>query len=137
MAGELHRPGLQYTVKAASAINPRKPVSFVGTSELLAVPVGSGLTGVRINGFTGGATVGASGAEAVTIYEEGNIVKVRAAASLGVAAEVGVASTNGDLGPVAQASGTLKYTAGVALTPAAAGEFFSLYVKPRTLGGNA
>lgn len=137
MAGELHRPGLQYTVKAASAINPRKPVTFVGTSELLAVPVGSGLTGVRVNGFTGGATVGASGAEAVTVYEEGNIVKARAAASLGVAAEVGVASTNGDLGPVAQASGTLKYTAGVALTPAAAGEFFSLYVKPRTLGGNA
>lgn len=137
MAGELHRPGLQYTVKAASAINPRKPVTFVGTSELLAVPIGSGLTGVRVNGFTGGGTVGASGAEFVTIYEEGNIVKVKAAASIGVAAEAGVASTNGDLGPVAQASGTLKYTAGIALSPADAGEFFSLYVKPRTLGGNA
>lgn len=145
MAAELHRPGHQLSVKAASAINPRSAVQLVGTSELLAIPAAS--TNLRPFGVTGGGTAGASGIlsnDQITVYEEGNIVKVRAAASLGVGAEVGVNSASGGaagFSPVTPASlgasGVAVWSSGQALSPAAAGEYFSLYVKPRLIGGLA
>lgn len=67
--------------------------------------------------------------------------KARAAASVGAGAKVGVASTNGALGPVL-ASGTLasfgasaglqpaRYVVGRALTAAAAGEYFAVLLDP-------
>jgi hypothetical protein len=62
-------------------------------------------------------------------------VRVPAGGSLGHGADVGVASTNGALGPVSAASGVARYRVGQALTAAAAGETFSLYVNPKQLSG--
>ena len=138
MSFSLHRPGFQFSVLAASAINPYTTVRLVGTDKPLAISCGS--INVEPFGLIGAGTAGASGldqAEFVTVYEAGNIVKALCAASVGAGAVVGVASDNGGLGPVAQASGTLKWAVGVALSPAAAGETFACKVHPRTLGGNA
>lgn len=145
MAGELHRPGHQLPVKAASAINPHSAVQLVGTSELLAIAAAS--TNLRPFGVTGGQTAGASGInqnELVTIYEPGNIVKVKAAASLGVGAEVGVTGASGGaagfsiVAPASLgASGIAVWSTGQSLSPAAAGELFSLYINPRLVGGLA
>lgn len=67
----------------------------------------------------------------------GDVIKVTAIASLGHGADVGIASTNGGLGPITGASGVVKWRVGRAVTAAAASEVFSLYVSPRELGGLA
>lgn len=126
MAYVLHRPGHQLPVNVASAVNPRQPVQLLGTSALICGPVAT--SNVEPFGYAGEAT--AAVGETLTVYEALNIVKAVAAASLGVNAAVTVASTNGALGPaVIVASG--HYEHGKSLTPAAAGEVFSLYVRPR------
>jgi hypothetical protein len=81
------------------------------------------------------------------VYLDDNIVKAVAAASLGAGAEVCVASigvasgaqrnaiaTITLLGPLTIASGTAKWAVGIAMDPAAAGEVFSVYLKPRLTG---
>ena len=126
---ELHCPGLMFPVKAASAIGPHVPLTLGGTTELLAIPVGT--ENVEIHGISGGASV-AAGAQ-VVLYERQNIVKVKAGASLGAGADVGVASW-GLFGPHTGASGTSKHVVGKSLTDAAAGEYFALYINPRKNG---
>lgn len=133
MAFELHRHGHQLSITAPSTLNPRTPVVLGGTSGLLALKAGS--NNVRPFGVTGAGT--ALAGEAVTVYEDTNIVKVIAAASVGAGAEVGVASDNGAVGPVAQASGTLRWALGLTVADAGAGEVLSVYVRPRAVGGNA
>lgn len=136
MSWVLHRPGFQQSILAASAINPYSPVKLVGTDQPLAIPAATSTD--EIFGFNGVGTAGASGvnaAEMVTLYEEGNYVKAIAAASLGAHTDVGIASTNGALGPVVRASGVAGFRVGKSMTPAAAGEVFTCYVKPKVLGG--
>lgn len=136
MAFELIRPGHQLSVVAGSPILPRSAVTLGGTSGLLAFPAGS--MNVKPFGMNGAATQGLASAalpgEVFTVYEELNIVKAKAGASLGAGAEVAVGSANQTFWPVAAASlfaASGHWTVGVALTPAAADETFSLYVKPR------
>lgn len=135
MAYELIRPGHQETFNSAgSIINPRQPVRLGGTSALLAMPAAS--MNVEPVGVNGAATVGNPSVvnESFTVYEELNIVKAIAGASVGVDAEMAVGSSNGTLWPVAAASlfaASGHFTVGKSRTPAAAGEVFSLYVKPR------
>ena len=73
----------------------------------------------------------------VGIVDRGNTIKVAAGASLGAGADVGVATVSGSLiyGPVVGAAGTVVWRVGKAVSPAAAGEVFSLYVDPRQLSG--
>jgi hypothetical protein len=59
------------------------------------------------------------------------------AASVGNGAEVGVASTNGALGPVSAASGVRRFAVGISQGPAAAGETFSVLLRIRELPGLA
>jgi hypothetical protein len=61
------------------------------------------------------------------------VVKAICAASVGAGAEVGVASTNGALGPVSAASGLTKYAVGIAENAAAAGVTFSVLLRPRQI----
>lgn len=73
---------------------------------------------------------------AVPCVDQGNTIKVRAIASLGVGANVGVGTTSTASGwaiPVAAASGVDTWRVGRAVSPAAAGEIFGLYVSPRLL----
>jgi hypothetical protein len=58
-----------------------------------------------------------------------NVVKAIAAGSLGVGAKVTTVNASGQVGPAALAVGDVEH--GTALTAAkAAGELFSLYVRP-------
>lgn len=69
--------------------------------------------------------------DAVTVQDDGNIPKVTAAASLGAGADVMVGSSNGALAPANAPVGSGVWLLGKSLSPAAAGEKFSLYVRPR------
>lgn len=133
MAFELHDtyPGGLPAI-AASAISGAKAVGLdVGNVQRQVLPIAT--NNAEPIGVAAASAVNPG--DGITVYNTEHIVKVVAAASVGHGADVGVASTNGDFGPVAGASGTAKWRVGVALTAAAAGETFSLYVKPRQLSG--
>lgn len=73
---------------------------------------------------------------AVPVVDRGNTIKVVAGASLGVGADINIATAYAAsliFGPVAAASGIDLWRVGKAVTPAAAGEVFSLYVDPARL----
>lgn len=125
--GEIRQNSLPFTV--ASDIVPLRPVKIDTAADRQIVLAAS--VNDSIQGFTGEAT-GLQG-ESITVHGETAITKAVAAASLGAGAVVGVASTNGALGPVTGASGVTKHQAGVSVESAAAGEQFSLYVKPRQI----
>lgn len=132
MAFELHRPGLQRAIKAASAILPRQAVCLGGSSALHALPCAT--NSQRPFGLNGNATGGASGLnaeQAIVVYERQNYVKAIAAASVGVGAEVEVASSNGALGPAQMITASGHWAVGISQTPAAAGEVFTVLIEPR------
>lgn len=128
MAFEDHQGFIPPGVKAASLINPQFVVSLDTVADQV-VPIAT--NNVRPLAVNGDASV-AQG-EAITVYGQNNIVKVKAVASLGAGAEVGVASTNGQLNAIAGASGITRWSVGQSLSAAGAGEVFSLYVNPRQL----
>jgi hypothetical protein len=125
----VNHQGLKLSLKCGTAaISPFQSVALdsSGGGDVVAIATNN----VRPLGVTI-ATVTAS--QAAAVYAHDNVVKAIAAASLGVGAEVGVASTNGNFGPITGASGVTKWATGRALTAAAAGERFSLLVQPRQL----
>lgn len=127
MAYELHRnayPGL-----AASAINSRVPVGRAA-GERAVVPVAT--SGAEPFGIS---LASAAQGEAVTVLDHHSVAKAVAAASLGGGAPLGVASTNGALGPIAGASGVARFQVGISEHAAAAGEVVSVFVNPRQLSG--
>lgn len=123
--------GLEWSLPAASAINPLVPVQIAGTSDPYFLPIAT--NNVRPYGLNSEATGGASGLnqrEHVTVYEPGNIAKAVSLASIGVGQEVGVGSSNGALaGGLLAASA--HWAVGVTLSPAGAGEFLSVLIQPR------
>ena len=128
MAFELHRsafPGL-----AASNINTRAALTLASGTDRGLVPVAT--CNVRPHSI---ALATALRGEAVTAHDEGNYVKINAGASMGPGAEIGVASTNGALAPVAGASGSVVYSVGQSVGAGVAGEVTTLYVNPRQLSG--
>lgn len=132
MARESHNGLIEPALKAASAMSPRTAVKLDTVANQV-VAVAS--RNQEPLGLTGAASA-AQGLPVVT-YGPGNVVKAIAGASLGYGADIGVASTNGALGPVSAASGSVVWRVGVAREPAAAGEVFSLYINPRQLSGLA
>lgn len=128
MAFELHRSALPGI--AASAINAQSVVTHdIGDTQRQFLPVStSGLEPVGV-----ALATAVNPGDGVTVHDAYNVVKIVAAASLGAGANVGVASTNGQLGIVAGASGVTTWRVGKSLSAAAAGETFSLYVNPRQL----
>lgn len=133
MAFELHRvPGLPGI--AASAINSGQAVTpDVGDVQRQFLPIAT----VNIEPFGVARATAVTAGDAVTVYDTGHVVRAVAAASLGHGADVGVATTNGALGPVVAASGVVKWFVGKSLSAAAAGETFSLSIRPRQSGGLA
>ena len=117
----------------ASAVSGPVPVKLNAAARSVVV---AATHNVEIQGFVSNASYAAG--EAVTVYGEGAVVEAVAAASLGAGADVAVASTNGALGPAAAgASGVTVYRVGRSIEAAAAGEKFSLYVKPKQLSGHS
>lgn len=120
--------GKRESFVAASNINPLIPVK-ADTVANQVVPLAT--NNVRPLGLVDATAL--QGA-AVTVYGQDNTVKCVAVASMGAGAEVGVGSTNGNVGLITYASGTLKWALGVTRTAAGAGETISVYVNPRQLG---
>lgn len=135
MGYELHLDNHAYSgVFAATTITPRHPVTIAGTSVPLVIPCAS--LNIAVDGVTGAGTT-ASGAQTV-VYFDGNVVKVRAAASLGAGAQVSVGTTvGGAVAPAVAASGVLKWEVGKSLSTGAAGEIVSIFVKTRQTGNLA
>lgn len=131
MAFDRKLNGHEFSLPAASLITPYSPVQLAGTDVPFWLPIAT--NNVRPYGLSGAATAGASGlnqGEALTVWEPGNMAKAVAGASVGVGGEVGVASTNGAVGPgliVASA----HWAIGIAMTPAAAGERLTVLIQPR------
>lgn len=130
--------------KCASAIPPRTVVALDKTANQVIPYTNASQRPYGISQATG-ATVGAG----IAVYESPGVAKAVAAASLGMGAEVSLASlgvasaaqsnslaTITLLGPAAvAASGTVQWAVGVALTPALAGEIFSVKLEPRQVSG--
>jgi hypothetical protein len=134
MAFDEHKPGFTLALKAASLINPitaasgfiangLRPVTLAAAEEAV-VPVTA--NSQEPFGFAkqGSYAIG----DRVTVYEEGNYVKAVAAASLGANADVGCATSGGQLSPVTLASGTWRV--GKSLGAAAVNEVFTVLIKP-------
>jgi hypothetical protein len=133
MAFELHRdPGLPGIAASAMAANTvvTEDVGDVQRQFLAVATVNVEPVGVT-------RSVASNAGDGVTVYDFNHVVRAVAIASLGHGADIGVASTNGGLGPVSAASGTVKWRVGKSLNAAAAGETFSLSIRPRQLGGLA
>lgn len=123
------------TFQTASAVSAKKPVGLSASQVGYVVPVATN------NAEPFGVTISAASSvgDPLAVYHgaAGNVVKAVAAASVGHGADVGVASTNGDLGPVSAASGVARFRVGKSLQAAAAGETFSVYVDPGRLADNS
>lgn len=114
-------------VVAATDVCPRTFLTPGGTSTLLGIPITT--NSQRPYWHSENGTI-ASGA-AIPAQEPGQILKAVAAASLGAGAEVGVASSNSALSAAALVAASGHWAVGVALSPAAAGEVFSVDFRPR------
>lgn len=126
MAHVLHRYQAQLPVTVASDINPRRPLKAVsGSAETVVL---AATAADQTLGLTGEATT-LRAAKAV-LYDDGNVVKAVAAASIAAMAEVTVGSDNGALGPTI-ISASAHFVTGRALEAANPGDVFSLYVKSR------
>jgi hypothetical protein len=125
MIGVLHRSAQSFA--AASDMVPNRPVTLDTNAARQVVLAAS--NNLEPHGFIGPAT--APRGEQVTVFEQTSVVEAIAAASLGPGADVGVASTNGAIGPVAGASGITRYRVGKSEQAAAAGDKFALYVSPK------
>lgn len=124
--------------QVASLVAPNTPVFMSASTAREVVPCSThGQRPVGVTGDVGSATVAASRGFQVGVHTNGNVVRAIAAASLGNGAEVGVASTNGALGPVQGASGASVWSVGQAVTSAAAGSKFTIIVQPRQLSNLA
>lgn len=127
------------TVKVASLIGAHLPVfQPVGSSrdDIVVLAASENLPVLGLMTATG-ASVG--NAYAVALAGE---AKAIAAASLGAGAQVGVASTNGALGPLAYAGPTHvasggsiqpRFIVGKAKRAAAAGDIFTVLLDPRQI----
>ncbi len=119
---------------AASHVQDRQVVVLTtGATERGVMPC-SGATNQLPHGIECRGASALQG-EGVTIAAAGEYAKAIAAASLGAGAEIAVVGATRSLGLGAGASGGARYSVGQSVTPAAAGEVFTLYVNPRQLSG--
>lgn len=126
------------TYKAASLVGAHLPVfqNTASSRDGVAVPAAS--TNQDVIGLT--RATGASVGNSLAVIVFGN-AKARAGASLGAGALVGLASTNGALGPLAAApthiasGGSLqpRFIVGRSKEAAAAGDLFTVFVNPREI----
>lgn len=130
MAFEIHDAGLAFPGLAASNVQPGQVVSLAAGTERGIQPCASN----NLRPFGVSFAVATQG-DAVTVHAIGNIVKTIANASVGVGAELTVASGSATgVAPVSGASGVERWSVGQSVTAAAAGETLSVYVHPRQLG---
>ena len=133
MAFELHQDKEQFPVKAGTDIIPRSAVKLGGTSVLLAIPIATAAEepfGVTHTATYLGSQVDGA-ADQAAVYFRGNVMKMKAAGSVGAGADVFVASTNQGVGPSGIITASAHWIIGKTVSAAAAGEVVSVYVNPR------
>ena len=108
--------------QAASAVGQWRPVGHSASGADDVVPVTAATA--EVEGIT--VATAASPGDPVSVQKSG-VAKVICAASIGPGANVGVASTNGAVGPVASGSG--NYRIGISETAAQPGEVFSVLLR--------
>lgn len=114
---------------AASNIPAGAPVKLAGSGNRAFVQATIGDVAFGVLDLAQGA---ATAGDAITVKEQGAVVEAIAGASLGQGPVT--VNASGLFVPVAGASGALRTCVGEAVsTAAAAGEHFSLYVRPRVL----
>jgi hypothetical protein len=134
MADELHRvPGLPGIAASAMSINAAVGLDTTGDVQRQYLPLAS--CNLEPVGLAVASVVNPG--DALTVYDQGHVVRWTAIASIGHGADVGVASTNGALGLIAGASGSIKFRVGRTLTAGVAGDTVSLLVHPRQTSGFA
>jgi hypothetical protein len=110
--------------------HPKRVASGVSIGAFRPVIVGTVKDEVLAVGSAGaeplGVTVATNYGNAIAVQVNG-VAKCIAVASLGAGVDVGVASTNGAVGPIASAANT--YRIGVSTEPAAAGQTFSVFLR--------
>lgn len=133
MAFELHRvPGLPGIAASAMSINAAVGPD-AGDVQRQFLPLAS--CNLEPVGLAQASVVNPG--DALTVYDQGHVVRWTAIASIGHGADVGVASTNGALGLIAGASGSIKFRVGRTLTAGLSGETVALLVHPRQTSGFA
>jgi hypothetical protein len=117
-----------FPYKAASGVGQYVPVSHSASSNEFVLAIASSMTAESI-----GVTVAtaASPGDPVAVQMRG-VAKVIAAASTGQGANVGVASSNGAVGPLGASQSVQRV--GIAQTAAVAGEVFSILLRPGKVG---
>lgn len=130
-AFDLDRPGLQFAAKAQGAVNP------VASGKLAGAPLGYGTAAEQLVALASGAEpfgiakcASFADGERMTSYEAGNYKKAVAGASLGAWTNLGIASTNGALGPLLPASGAVGWSIGKSVGAAIAGDVFTVLIRP-------
>lgn len=120
-------------LKAASAMGAYRPITFLAGGSALSetiIPAGS------FNDFQFGLTSAtvASPGDPISWWQPGDVGKGIAGASMGAGAFVSIGSTNGILIPqVPSAAATamaLRWTVGIVLKNAVAGDFIPVFIKP-------
>lgn len=127
MAFELHQDKEQLHVQAATDLLNRSAIKLAGTSVLLAAPIATAAD--EPFGVTHNASYLAT--DIAAVFFRGNIMKMKAAGSVGAAADVFVASTNQGVGPSGIITASAHWIIGKTVSAAAAGEIVSVYVNPR------
>lgn len=119
-------------LKAASAMRAYVPITFLPAGSSLSETV---IAAGSLNDFQFGlsaATVASPG-DPITWFQPGDVGKGIAGASLGAGALVGIGSTNGILIPVTPSAAAtamaLRWTVGIALKNAAAGDLMPVFIK--------
>lgn len=133
MAWTQMKQGGRVPLKAASAMGEGIVVGFLQGGSALTETVVAQATWNLPPWAISAATVITPG-DPIEVFQQGDVGKGIAGASLGAGTPVGVGSTNGVLAPLAVAaagaSGPARFAIGVALQNAAIGDIFSVYINP-------
>lgn len=133
MAFTQTKQGGRVPLHAASGMGAFVPVQFLQGGSALGETVMQAPTWNVLQFALTQATVASPG-DPVEIFQQADVGKGIAGASLGAGAFVGVGSTNGVLAPLAPVAagptGLPRWAIGVALSNAAPGDIFSVYVTP-------
>jgi hypothetical protein len=127
------KQGGRVPLKAASGMGQWVPVQFLAGGSALSETVIAAATWNAFQFGLSAATVASPG-DPLELFQQGDVGKGIAGASLGAGAFVGIGSTNGILAPLAAiAAGPTqppRFAVGIALSNAAPGDVFSVYIDP-------
>ena len=138
MAFEQTQEGVTFPGVAATGIKLWDAVTLASsaTQDRAIAPVAS-VNQWPIGIAQASAGTGATLPQSVTVQGFGSMLKVTAGATVAVGQDVHQTIGSSAYAPIAAASGSTKFAIGQAVTPANAGELFTVYINPRIISGIA